>query len=55
MAPLHHLDGYQAISNEAKEERRNEGPRDCKDRDGAEVAEEVALLEGETGSKDNGR
>ena len=30
VAPLHHLDGYQAVGDEAKEERRNEGPRDCK-------------------------
>lgn len=55
MAPADHFDCYQAICDGAEEERRDEGAWHCKDCDGAKVAEEVALFEGESCCKDNGR
>lgn len=55
VASADHFNCYQPICDGAEEECRDEGAWHCKDCDGAKVAEEVTLLEGEASCKDNRR
>ena len=51
VTPLHDFDGDQPISDEPKQQRRDESSGYCKDRNGSKVAKEITLLEREPGRK----
>ena len=55
VAALHHVQNYQQVGGQAEEDCGNECASDRKQRDGAEIPEELSLLECEAGRKHNGR